>query len=71
LPFFREFFCLSKLFLFNYLEYISPTAIVALISSFWKIYYYYYYHHHHHRHHHHHHLYAGYLQLYTWNKDLG
>ena len=72
--FFWNSLCLSKLFFFNYLEYLSPTAIVALISSFWKIcYYYYYYYHHHHHHHHHHlplllHLYAGYFQLYTWKK---
>jgi len=52
-----------------------PTGTLYYYTCTYYYYYYYYYYYcrrrHHHHHHHHHpcyHLYAGYLQLYTWNK---
>jgi len=48
---------------------IMYTSLTSIGLCPKHIYYYYYYCCHHHHHHHHcHHLYAGYLQLYTWNK---
>jgi len=42
--------------------------ILTLINTYYYYYYYYYHHHHHHHYYPCYHLYAGYLQLYTWNK---
>jgi hypothetical protein len=45
----------------------SYSAVPQPYHSVTALHYYYYYYHHHHHHHPCYHLYAGYLQLYTWN----